>query len=101
MLSLRIPAHPGAMTVPKSVFSGFPNMKTFIWTSPAQDFTVGTCSGMESMSVVRKKIVFGSDMPVCSVGMYVYGALMENLTKEELRLVMGANFRRLLGNLPE
>lgn len=56
---------------------------------------------MESMSVVRKKIVFGSDMPVCSVGMYVYGALMENLTKEELRLVMGANFRRLLGNLPE
>ena len=50
---------------------------------------------------VSGKIVFGSDMPVCSMGMYVYGALMENLTKEELRLVVGANFRRLLGNLPE
>ena len=48
-----------------------------------------------------EKILFGSDMPVCSVGMYVYGALMENLTKEELRLVMGANFRRLIGNMPQ
>ena len=44
-----------------------------------------------------EKILFGSDMPVCSVGMYVYGALMENLTKEELTLVMGGNFKRLLG----
>ena len=43
-----------------------------------------------------EKILFGSDMPVCSVGMYVYGALMENLTKEELTLVMGGNFKRLL-----
>jgi len=36
-------------------------------------------------------------MPVCSVGMYVYGVLSENLTEEEYRLVLAGNFKRLLG----
>ncbi len=44
-----------------------------------------------------EKILFGSDMPTCSAGMFVYGALSENLTREEFQLVMGDNFRRLLG----
>lgn len=43
-----------------------------------------------------EKIIFGSDMPTCSAGMYIYGALSENLTAEEFRLVLGGNFRRLL-----
>jgi predicted TIM-barrel fold metal-dependent hydrolase len=43
------------------------------------------------------KLLFGSDMPVCSVGMYLYGVLSENLTKEELSLVLAGNFKRLLG----
>lgn len=43
------------------------------------------------------KLLFGSDMPVCSVGMYVYGTLSENLTEEELRLVLADNAKRLLG----
>ena len=43
------------------------------------------------------KILFGSDMPTCSAGMFVYGALSENLTREEFQSVMGDNFRRLLG----
>ena len=30
-------------------------------------------------------------------GMFVYGALSENLAREEFQLVMGDNFRRLLG----
>ena len=43
-----------------------------------------------------EKILFGSDMPVCSAGMNIYGALSENLTREEFQLVLGDNFRRLL-----
>ena len=44
-----------------------------------------------------EKLLFGSDMPVCSAGMYLFGVLSENLTEEELRLVLGGNFKRLLG----
>ena len=43
-----------------------------------------------------EKILFGSDMPVCSPGMNLYGALSENLTFEEFKLVLGDNFRRLM-----
>lgn len=43
------------------------------------------------------KIIFGSDMPTCSVGMNVYGALFEHLSKEEFELVLSGNFRRLMG----
>ena len=43
-----------------------------------------------------EKIIFGSDMPTCSAGMYLYGALSENLTDEEFRLVLGGNFKRLI-----
>jgi predicted TIM-barrel fold metal-dependent hydrolase len=45
-----------------------------------------------------EKIIFGSDMPTCSAGMYLYGALSENMTDEEFRLILGGNFRRLLGS---
>jgi len=44
-----------------------------------------------------EKIVFGSDMPTCSVGMYLYGTLCENLTDDEFRLVLAGNFKRLIG----
>ena len=44
-----------------------------------------------------EKLIFGSDMPTCSAGMYLYGALSEHLTDEEFRLVLGGNFKRLLG----
>lgn len=43
-----------------------------------------------------KKLIFGSDMPTCSAGMYLFGVLSENLTEEELRLVLAGNFKRLL-----
>lgn len=43
-----------------------------------------------------EKILFGSDMPVCSPGMNLFGALSENLTFEELKLVLGDNFRNML-----
>ena len=43
------------------------------------------------------KLIFGSDMPTCSAGMYLYGVLSENLTDEEMRLVLSGNFKRLLG----
>lgn len=42
------------------------------------------------------KMIFGSDMPVCSPGLNLYGALCENLTDEEFSLVLGGNFKRLL-----
>ena len=44
-----------------------------------------------------EKLLFGSDMPTCSAGMFLYGTLSENLTREEFDLVLGGNFRRLLG----
>ena len=43
-----------------------------------------------------EKILFGSDMPVCSPGMNLFGALAENLSFEEFKLILGDNFRRLL-----
>jgi predicted TIM-barrel fold metal-dependent hydrolase len=43
------------------------------------------------------KVLFGSDFPVCSVGMNLQGALSEPLTDEEFRLVLAGNFRRLTG----
>ena len=44
-----------------------------------------------------EKVLFGSDFPVCSVGMNLQGALSEPLTEEEFRLVLAGNFRRLTG----
>ncbi len=44
-----------------------------------------------------EKIIFGSDMPTCSAGMYLYAALCENLTEPELRLLLAGNFKRLIG----
>jgi hypothetical protein len=32
-----------------------------------------------------EKLLFGSDMPTCSAGMFVFGILSENLTEEEFR----------------
>ncbi len=45
-----------------------------------------------------EKILFGSDMPTCSVGMNLYGALFEHLTREEFELVLAGNFKRLMGD---
>lgn len=44
-----------------------------------------------------EKLLFGSDMPTCSAGMYLYGVLSENLTDDEFRLVLAGNFKRLIG----
>ena len=48
------------------------------------------CCGVE-------KIIFGSDMPTCSAGMFLYSVMTENLTEEERRLILSGNFKRLLG----
>lgn len=45
----------------------------------------------------KDKILFGSDYPVTSVGMYVQGVLYERLTEEERRAIFSENFRRLTG----
>lgn len=44
-----------------------------------------------------EKIIFGSDMPTCNVGMNVYGTLFEHLTEDEFKLVLSGNFRRIMG----
>jgi len=41
------------------------------------------------------KIIFGSDFPVGSCGMNIYGALAEHLSKEEFRQLFSLNFRAL------
>lgn len=48
------------------------------------------CCGVE-------KFLFGSDMPTCSAGMYLYSVMTENLTEEERRLILAGNFKRITG----
>ncbi len=48
------------------------------------------CCGVE-------KMIFGSDMPTCSAGMFLGGVFSEHLTEEERKLVLAGNFKRLLG----
>ena len=44
-----------------------------------------------------ERILFGSDFPVISSGMYVAGALFEHLTPAEQRCLFRDNFLRLTG----
>jgi predicted TIM-barrel fold metal-dependent hydrolase len=44
-----------------------------------------------------EKIIFGSDMPTCSAGMFLYSVMTENLTEDERRLILAGNIKRLLG----
>ena len=44
-----------------------------------------------------EKILFGSDYPITSVGMYIQGVMYERLTDEEKKAVFSGNFRRLTG----
>jgi len=41
------------------------------------------------------RFLFGSDFPICSPGMNLYGVLSENLTDAECRLIFSENFKRL------
>ena len=45
----------------------------------------------------KEKILFGTDFPINSIGMYVQGVLFERLTDDERRAVFSGNFRRLTG----
>ena len=45
----------------------------------------------------KDKLLFGSDYPINSVGMYVQGVLYERLTEAERRALFSENFRRLTG----
>jgi predicted TIM-barrel fold metal-dependent hydrolase len=51
-------------------------------------YAIDTC-GVE-------KMIFGSDMPTCSAGMYLYSVLVEHLTEEEFTAVLAGNFKRLV-----
>ena len=42
------------------------------------------------------RLLFGSDFPVCSPGMNLGGVLAEHLSDEELTLILGGNFFRLI-----
>jgi predicted TIM-barrel fold metal-dependent hydrolase len=44
-----------------------------------------------------ERILFGSDFPVISSGMYVAGVLFEHLTPAEQKMVFRDNFLRLSG----
>ena len=48
-------------------------------------------------TIGASKILFGSDFPVCSAGMNLGGVLAEPLSDEELMLILGGNFLRLIG----
>ena len=44
-----------------------------------------------------EKLLFGSDYPITSVGMYIQGVLYERLTDKERENIFSGNFRRLTG----
>ena len=44
-----------------------------------------------------EKIIFGSDMPTCSAGVFLYSVMTENLTETERCAILAGNFKRLLG----
>ncbi len=44
-----------------------------------------------------EKIIYGSDFPVCSSGMNLYGTLSEHLTEDEFSAVLAGNFKELIG----
>ncbi len=45
-----------------------------------------------------EKLLFGTDFPICSPGMNVYGVLTENLTESERKNIFSENFKRLIVN---
>lgn len=45
----------------------------------------------------KEKFLFGSDFPICSVGMMLQGVLAEHLTDAEFEAVLSGNFKRLTG----
>ena len=44
-----------------------------------------------------EKILFGSDMPVCNVGMNLYGTLFSRINREQMQLILAGNFKRIMG----
>ncbi len=44
-----------------------------------------------------EKFLFGTDFPICSPGMNVYGVLTENLKEQEIKNIFSENFKRLTG----
>ena len=42
------------------------------------------------------KLLFGSDFPICSPGMNLYGVLSEHLSRPELENIFSNNFKRLI-----
>jgi predicted TIM-barrel fold metal-dependent hydrolase len=42
------------------------------------------------------RIIFGSDFPVCSVGMNIAGVLAEELTHDEFEKIFATNFAKLI-----
>ncbi|MBE6376897.1 MAG: amidohydrolase [Lentisphaerae bacterium] len=44
-----------------------------------------------------EKILFGSDMPVCNVGMNLYGTLFSRINREAMQLILAGNFKRIMG----
>ncbi|MBP5182778.1 MAG: amidohydrolase [Lentisphaeria bacterium] len=44
-----------------------------------------------------EKLLFGTDFPVCSAAMNLFGVLAEDLSKEEYELIFAGNFLRLTG----
>ena len=90
-------AHPGEPSVAK---------KRFDFLAEHENLYMDVSgSGIYRWSMLRyaidvcgvEKMIFGSDMPTCSPGMYLFGVLSENLTEEELKQVLAGNIKRLLG----
>ena len=53
-------------------------------------YAIGVCGS--------EKLLFGSDFPICSVGMNLHGVLSETLSEEDAANVLYRNFERITGS---
>ncbi len=56
------------------------------------------CESLENRSCLRDsgKLLFGSDFPICSPGMNLYGVLSEQISRTKLENIFSNNFKRLI-----
>lgn len=90
-------AHPGEIWESKERFEALDKYKNV-----CLDFS-GT--GLFRWNLLRwsidrfgaERMLFGTDFPICSAGLNLYGALCENISHDEAELFFSGNFKRLTG----
>ena len=118
-LGMVLNIHPSSLEDEENILKNFPRLKLLVahpgFPSIMENYQLAqqypnlyfdiSGGGLPRWGMLKKgiqmlgpeRILFGSDFPVISSGMYVSGVLFEHLTQEELKMVFRDNFLRLSG----